>query len=212
MVTNPESLEKRRKMLSDKMIRMNQSRAGIPLSEERRKKISDNAIGKKHPHRGSPCPENKRIKISKSVSKSVSGEKNPFYGRKHKKETIKKLSAAVSGEKHPRWQGGISFKPYCHKFTFEFKERVRNFFGRVCVKCGKTEKENGQRLDVHHVNYDKMVCCNGVKPLFVALCRTHNAQANSNREYWNKYYTKTINEKYNGQCYLPKITNEGENL
>ncbi|MCE7738394.1 MAG: hypothetical protein GPJ50_03355 [Candidatus Heimdallarchaeota archaeon] len=55
------------------------------------------------------------------------------------------------GEKHWSFKdGGESL--YCFKFNFEFKERVRDFFGRCCYLCNKNEEDNGRRLDVHHVN------------------------------------------------------------
>jgi hypothetical protein len=115
-------------------------------------------------------------------------------------ETNKKKHGAETGN----WRGGISFEPYCPKFNEEFKERVRAFFGYECVECHKTTEENGRALSVHHVNYDKMMCCNDVKPLFVSVCVSHNAKANGNREYWENHFTELINEKYGGICYLPK--------
>jgi hypothetical protein len=122
--------------------------------------------------------------------------KNPEY--------LQKLFQSLSRERNANWNGGISFEPYCEKFNFEFKERVREFFGRICVECQMTEEENGQRLTVHHANYDKMVCCNDVEPLFVALCIGCNSRANNDREYWTKHYTDIINNKYDGKCYYTK--------
>ena len=118
--------------------------------------------------------------------------------------STKCMGEGRKGENHPSWKGGISFEPYCIKFNNEFKERVRNFFGRQCIECQKTEEENKRKLDVHHVNYDKMVCCNEIKPLFVALCRSHNVMANNNRNYWQEHFTRIINEKYEGKCYIEK--------
>lgn len=114
------------------------------------------------------------------------------WGKKHR------------GENSPMWKGGISYEPYCVLFNDEFKERVRNFFGRICVECGKTEEDNCERMSVHHVNFDKETCCNDEKPLFVTLCKSCHAKTNYNREYWEEKYTTLINEKYGGQCYLPK--------
>lgn len=112
--------------------------------------------------------------------------------------------ASQKGEKHPSWKGGISYEPYCMLFNAEFKKRVRDFWNNTCIECGKTEKENGKKLCVHHVNFDKQTCCNDNKPLFVVLCASCHSKTNSNREYWEKKYTKFINEEHGGQCYLPK--------
>ena len=119
-------------------------------------------------------------------------------------ETRKILSDMRKGEKHYNWKGGISFEPYCPDFNPAFKERCREFFDRVCVECGKTEAENGRKLDTHHVSYDKMVCCNGKKPLFVALCKSCHQRIKKNLPQWEQHFTEMINEKYGGKCYLPK--------
>lgn len=110
----------------------------------------------------------------------------------------------MGGEESPAYLDGNSFEPYCPNFNEEFKERVREFFGRRCFECNKTEKENGRKLSVHHVNYDKMVCCNDVKPLFVALCDRHHTKTRWNREYWEEYFTKRIMEEFGGKCYFTK--------
>lgn len=127
----------------------------------------------------------------------------PPKGTTHSAETRAKLAESHRGEKCNFWRGGISFEPYCIKFNDEFKERVREFFGRGCAECGSPE--NGERLHVHHVNYHKDSCCaEDVAPLFVPLCRSCHAKTNFNREYWEERFTALINEQYGGQCYLPK--------
>jgi hypothetical protein len=136
----------------------------------------------------------------------VAQEGKPRKGTPCTIERKQKIGDANRGERCGTWKGGISFEPYCVKFNREFKERVRAFFGHECVECHMTTEENGRALDVHHVNYDKMMCCNDVKPLFVSLCKSHNAKANSNRDYWENHYTDIINEQYGGQCYLPRET------
>jgi len=118
---------------------------------------------------------------------------------------IRSASEALLGERSPKWMGGISFEPYCPKFNKSFKGRVREFFGRVCFNCGKSEKDNIKKLSVHHVNYEKMVCCNDVKPLFVSLCASCHAKTNHNREYWEEKFTNDLIEKHNGECYLPLV-------
>jgi len=59
------------------------------------------------------------------------------------------------GENSATWKNGISFVPYPVEFNTIFKERIRDRDGRRCKACGKTEEENGQRLDVHHIDHDK---------------------------------------------------------
>jgi hypothetical protein len=184
------------------IIKQRESHLGKPLSEKHKLKISESK-------KGHCVLEETRRKLS-DLNR---GENNPFYGKHHSEETKRKISeinkgrVVAKGENHPNWKGGISFEPYCINFDEPFKERCREFFGRICVECGKTEAENGRKLDVHHVNFNKMACCNDVLPLFVALCHPCHAKTNhNNREYWEYYFTKIIYEKYGGQCYLPKIS------
>ena len=165
-------------------------------SKETRKKISEAGKGEKNPFYGKHHTEESR----KKMSNSTKGEKHPFYGKHPSKETLKKLSEAKRGEKHPfygkhrseevrkkisnstkgekciHWEGGISYEPYCPRFNFRLKEKIREKYGRACFLCGKTETENGKRLDVHHVDGDKMQGCSGKELLLVPLCVSCHAK------------------------------------
>jgi hypothetical protein len=112
--------------------------------------------------------------------------------------------ASMSGPNSPNWNGGTSFDPYCPKFNREFKERVRTFFDHKCVLCGIDETENGRRLSVHHVDYDKEVCCNDRRPAFAAVCGKHNTIANHDRDRWRSIFHRIIDEMYDGKCYFTK--------
>ena len=110
-------------------------------------------------------------------------------------------SITLKGEDSPFWQGGLSFEPYCYKFNNDLKERVREFFDRKCYVCGLTEEENEQRLSVHHVNYDKMVCCNNVPPLFVPLCQRHHNMSNYNRGEWQEFFEVSLQYLTQNKCF-----------
>lgn len=131
-------------------------------------------------------------------------QKGPNKGKTFSPEWRAKLSAYRKGvytlEKHPRWMGGISYEPYCPKFNEEFKNRVRSFFGNRCVICGEEITE--YKSCVHHVNYDKYVCCNGNLPMFVSLCRSCHGKTNSKREYWANLFNEIIHIQYGGKCYF----------
>lgn len=107
-----------------------------------------------------------------------------------------------TGKNSYMWKGGISFEPYCHKFNENFKERVRLFWDNACGICGKSELDNGKKLSVHHVNYEKMVCCNDVRPLFIPLCHSCHTKTNHNREYWENILTEYIMIWNNGNSYF----------
>jgi len=110
-----------------------------------------------------------------------------------------------TGEEHPLWKGGISYYPYCEKFTQEFRKRVREFFENKCCLCSKTREEEGRALQVHHVHYDKQSCCNENSPRqFILLCNSCHMKTNHNRDYWENYFSELINTKYGGKCYYTK--------
>ena len=108
-------------------------------------------------------------------------------------------SENYKGENNPNWKGGLSFLPYCHKFNEEFKEYIRDKFGRVCFLCPKTEEENEERLSVHHCNYDKDCLCNdNLTCQFVPLCRSCNIKVNYNRDMWEAKIKAKMQNKLNG--------------
>ena len=126
---------------------------------------------------------------------------------KENNEGIRRMSEKLTkqtGENNPNWKGGTSFEPYCEKFDDDLKERVRNFFSRCCYVCGKNEIDNAERLSVHHVNYDKMICCNNIKPLFVPLCHNCHTKTNGDREYWEEFFTISLNYLTQGECFIKK--------
>jgi hypothetical protein len=103
------------------------------------------------------------------------------YGRAHK------------GDKNRRWKGGISFEPYCVKFNNAFKDYIRAKFGYRCFLCPTTQAENGNKLSVHHVNYNKDCGGDGDKTCnFVPLCRSCHTKTNTNRDYWQKIITDKL--------------------
>lgn len=111
------------------------------------------------------------------------------------------------GKNSPAWKGGISFEPYCSKFNEEFKKYIRAKFDNVCFLCGKTEEENGRKLDVHHVNYDKNCGCAETKEdkkaedescQFVPLCRSCNSKVNKNRALWELRIKNKMKNKLYG--------------
>lgn len=102
------------------------------------------------------------------------------------------------------WKGGLSYLPYCPKFNENLKARVRAFFWNICFECGMSEEENGRALSVHHINYDKQVCCNDKPALFVPLCDSCHSKTNHDRSYWESHFMDRLSEEYNYKCYFTK--------
>lgn len=132
------------------------------------------------------------------------GTEFPLFPSQIKNGRGKFCSTSCAGKSHKgenglNWQGGLSFEPYCHKFNNEFKEYIRDKFGRVCFLCPTTEVENGQRLSVHHVNYNKKCGCDDDETCqFVPLCRSCNSKVNTNREMWETKIKQKMQNKLNG--------------
>ena len=161
-------------------------------SKETRRKQAESLRGHKH---------------TEETKRKMSETRKGILGRKRSVETRRKISEANKG--HPvseetrrkigkgqrgrigklagNWQGGISYLPYCDKFNYKLKKKIRNRDNRKCQLCNATE--NGTRHTVHHVHYDKSNCY----PDLITLCTSCNGKANKNRDYWEAYYMNKLN-------------------
>lgn len=182
-------------------------------SEDANRKDSDSNKGDKNPMFGRGHTKETKQKMKENHA-DFSGNKNPFYKKKHTekiKERIRqamlgkklrlgciltkihkeKIRQANIGEKNANWNGGTSFLPYCYKFNDELKERIRNRDNRTCQLCPCTEEENGKKLSVHHIHYDKPNC----EPDLISLCNACNMKVNFNRDHWEKHFMNILRER-----------------
>lgn len=106
----------------------------------------------------------------------------------------KDLKGWSGGEKNGNWQGGSSRKPYPFNFDEELKELIRKRDNYLCQECGMSEIENGRKLDIHHIDYNKMDCDPNN---LITLCRVCNCRVNGNREYWEKYFKNFLEVRNN---------------
>lgn len=137
-----------------------------------KQKISNANTGRYHTN------ETKR-----KISTANTGENNSNWGKHHSEENLRKMSESQIGEKNHAWKGGISFGKYCHRFNKTFKILIRKRYHNRCFLCGKSTKENGRELNVHHVNYDKTCLCES-NCEFVPLCTSCHGKTNYNRKHW----------------------------
>ena len=169
------------KKISEAQTEEKNSFYGKHHSEETREKMSEAAKGRH-------LSEETRRKISEgNTRKHFSEEMRKKLSKAHKGENCteeirRRLSEMNKGEKNWNWKGGISYEPYCLKFNFRLKERIREKYRRKCFLCGKTEKENGSRLSVHHVDSDKMQGCNSKEWLLIPLCKTCHGKVHHDRK------------------------------
>ena len=62
-----------------------------------------------------------------------------------------KIGAAFTADKHPNWRGGTHRGDGRGAGWHKIAEKCRELHKRTCKRCGKTEQENGRRLDVNHI-------------------------------------------------------------
>ena len=112
-----------------------------------------------------------------------------MFGKHLSEDQKRKISEAQKGEKNHNWKGGYSFEPYCPKFTYKLKEKIRNKYDRKCFLCNKNEKGNGnnngnRKLSVHHIDYNKNQGCDDHEWKLVPLCGNCHGKINGNHDYW----------------------------
>lgn len=192
--------------------KMSDSAKGKHPTPETRAKLSAALTGRKLPpfteeHRKKLATSQRGKKLTEETKAKISAIQKGRVGRPHTEETKRKLSQLAScrvGEKNSHWRGGRSFEPYCPKFNTDLRRRVRSFFEERCVLCGNPRKEGGRDLHVHHVEYNKEACCDGLPVHFAALCHSCHSKTNNDRERWEAMLHRIIDEIYDGRSYYTK--------
>lgn len=176
-------------------LKLSKASKGRIHSIETKKKLSEVNKGMKNPNFGKLISNDTKSKMSKAhkghevsnatkkkISKTKKGVKASIKTKRKMSEAKKGL---LMGKRNGMWKGGVSFEPYCPKFNNTFKEKIRDKFNRKCFLCGIPE--NGRRLSVHHVKYNKNCGCdNDLKCDYVPLCASCHGKTNHNRSKWEK--------------------------
>ena len=184
--------------------RLSDRSKGHSVSKETRDKIGIKAKERfKNPEYRKKCSESAKKRWASSTERKRKSEKMKQWYLENP-QIKDKIGDQHRGEKNPWWKGGISFEPYCPKFTLSFKERVRAFFGYRCVECGAHQHTLEKSLSIHHVTFNKETCCDNTIPLFVPLCQSCHTKTNTNRIFWQYWFTEMVNHLYEGKCYLTK--------
>lgn len=148
-----------------------------PRTEEWRYKQSD-------AHKGKTLTPEHRCKISKAQQGKMHTDETrkkmsaAQKGRTISEEHRRRMSAAKQGIPYDKWESFAHEKKYCPKFNDACKESNRMKYGRKCFICGKTEKANGQKLSVHHVDMQKSQGCES-NWMLVPLCRSCHSKAHN---------------------------------
>ena len=148
---------------------------------------------------------NTNIQRKRKISIAVSGKNNPNYGKKHPgmnkgnkrpdlSEYNRKFKPLQTGNKNGRWIDGRSFEPYPKEWTRKLREKIRKRDGYYCQFCTLQEKDNNQKLDVHHIDYNKQNCN---ETNLISLCRKCHAKTFRDKDYWIWMFYVWLNYKYN---------------
>jgi len=111
--------------------------------------------------------------------KALCGSANPFYGRKHTPDVLANISRKNSGSNNANWHGGTATLPYGPEFTRRFKKLIRERDGNKCQRCGKTRKQEGKAMEVHHIDHDKL---NNDPSNLVTVCHPCNVYLSYHRD------------------------------
>ncbi|MEK6844622.1 MAG: NUMOD3 domain-containing DNA-binding protein [Nanoarchaeota archaeon] len=193
----------------------NTSMYGKKHSEETRQKMRDNHadysgennpmygnskyIGENNPFYGKKHTEKIR-QLMKDNHADYSGENNPMYGKKYTKEQRQNISNSLKGlligDKNGNWNNGSSFEPYGIEFNKEKKQQVLE---RDNYTCQDPNCEHlSERLNVHHIDYDKK---NNTPENLIILCAICHTKSNFNRVFWVEFYQNIMMNRIIG-CLL----------
>lgn len=171
--------------------RLSSIRLGTTHSEETKRKMSESRSGVNSPNYGKKFSPEVRKRMSDGYRYHA-----PRLGKHLSEESRQKISinrkGKNAGPEHPLWKGGCG--KYYYKFNNLFRENIREQFYRKCFTCDNTEEYNikkyGEKLSVHHIDYDKSNVCDGKSWMFVPLCKECHSRSRWNRHY---YFNLLIN-------------------
>jgi len=181
--------------------KISESHKGLKHSEETKKKISEHSASRRiefkkmmsNVHKGKPKSEEHKRKISCALK----GKKSPWTTERNLKDNPLRI-----GNKNPNWHGGKSFEPYDKTFNNKFKRAIRKRDNQICMLCGIHREKLKKALNVHHINYDKLL---SIPQNCISLCNICHSKTNGNRKHWIKFFQSLLSEKYNYQYSEKKI-------
>lgn len=169
-----------------------------------RKKMSDNHWSKKGISswcKGLTKETDERLKMhSEKIKEQYKSGRIPYWkGKKDIPFTFKNKTFSeetrlkISGVNHYNWLGGISFEPYNKSFNNKFKRAIRRRDNQICMLCKIHREKLNKTLDVHHIDYDKLL---SLPQNCVSLCKSCHMKTNHNRKQWKYFFQSLLNKLY----------------
>jgi hypothetical protein len=183
-----------------------EAQKGKTLSEEHRKKIGEGLKGNirtSETRKKQSEAAKGKIRSEEHCRNISKGNKKYFQNPENREKT---RFATIKYNVDHSWYGSVKYyegPQYCEKWTAELRECVRAFFGYCCVECGTPQ--NTRKIAIHHVHYNKKLCCDDTPRTLVPLCASCHSKTNKgNREYWSKHFHEIIDTYYEGKCWFTK--------
>jgi hypothetical protein len=133
------------------------------------------------------------------MAKTKSGRSKETHA--YIKSQAEKITGRYTGANSFSWIDGRSFVPYTKEFNENMKKRIKERDGYACQCCGMNEEKHRivsksrSGLDIHHIDYTKK---HTYDDNLVAVCHICNIKSNSNREFWQRFYTDKLLIRSNG--------------
>jgi hypothetical protein len=177
---------------------------GIKFSEDHKKKIgqavSISQKGRIPWNKGLNKEIDPRVAHTDESKRKIKNNNAKYWaGKKRDIETNEKISNTVlslwvnpeyrekhEGENHHFWSYGATFLPYTPDWTEDLKDSIRKRDGYRCSICSLSQDDQGRKLDVHHIDYDKTNCD---PDNLISLCDSCHAKTGfGNRNQWQAYF------------------------
>ena len=104
----------------------------------------------------------------------------------------RELMSAKSGENSHLWRGGFA-KIYPKEWNNLLKESIRKRKGRKLQFpcCDNSDIGKGQRLDVHHIDGNKLDCR---EINLISLCHSHHMKVEMSPKTWEDYFYSVVSD------------------
>jgi len=157
------------------------------------------------PENRAASSESQKRRFENPEEREKTGAASRKYYAEHPEKAIQIGETRRMENISHKWYGDVVYHDgpqYCDKWTAELRRRVRAFFGNVCLECGSPQ--HGRLLSVHHVHYNKKLCCDTTPRTLVPLCKSCHSKTNSDREYWSEHFQEIVDTYYGGKCWFTR--------
>jgi hypothetical protein len=158
--------------------------------------LGHNSRGSNHPMYNAEIDEWVKLHTNKHLCKCGCGEFIEIERRYYYTQTIPEYihNHHSRGADHYMWMGGVSFGEYCPKFNNTIKRYIREKYNNCDFISGLPDTicNNGRKLDVHHVDYNKQQGCDDHEWQLIPLSVSNHGKANHNRPFWNRLFTYAL--------------------